>query len=562
MHNLFLGELRHHCMDVWGLAGIGERRAAPKALAVQSPEEQKTQLNRVVKALKNFSYKMLKAIRRDYILAVAQYNKIALPDRPEKKDIADALLEQVRSLSPLIRIPLPNDVPVNIYVPPGFVSENEGSIHRRLFSSEVLDQIRKDIGKIVVPSWIEKPPSNFGSSMHGKLKADQWRTVCTIHMIITLVRLWGIASATDAERSVLNNFVQLVIAVDAATRRSMSPSRVTLFDDNMEAYVKGLRSIYKHTLVPNHHLSLHLRQCLLLFGPVRGWWSYPFERYNGLLQRLNTNHRTRDIPKTFMRYFYMGASLRWLLRSVKWPDSEVYQNWMTAFTSAFKDAARGTRYTDILSFLSASNDSYQYNEQRQAPIPRELYDQLYALIYPSSHSQRNQLRPAYDVVHGTTPVLPSAGHFVDSITRGGITYSSYEAGKRNCYVTFTMPHAGSTQEFAGRIKSILYHRRREGETLTIEPFIVIQQYSPLSPEHAKFDAFRTFHGLGTQLYYNKFEPQARVIRLSDVVAHVAVLAYTPEDIKKPCIVARSLNRVCAFRPFNSNVFVLNTLTQS
>lgn len=96
MHNLFLGELWHHCMDVWGLAGIGERRAAPKALAIQSPEEQKAQLNRVVKALKNFSSKMLKAIRKDYILAVAQYNKISLPDHPEKKDIADALLVQVQ----------------------------------------------------------------------------------------------------------------------------------------------------------------------------------------------------------------------------------------------------------------------------------------------------------------------------------------------------------------------------------------------------------------------------------------------------------------------------------
>ena len=193
----------------------------------------------------------------------------------------------------MLRIPPPHDIPVSTYVPPGFISEDENSTPRRLFSSDVLDQIRKDIGKIIVPSWVEKPPSNFGSSMHGKPKADQWRTICTIHMAITLVRLWGKASATDDEHSVLNNFIQLVVAVDVATRRSMSASRAALFDNNMQAYVKGLRSIYNHTLVPNHHLSLHLKQCLLLFGPVRGWWSYPFERYNGLLQRLNTNHRIR-----------------------------------------------------------------------------------------------------------------------------------------------------------------------------------------------------------------------------------------------------------------------------
>ena len=180
---------------------------------------------------------------------------------------------------------------MNSYHPPGFDSDDEGSSYRRLFSFDVLDQIRKDIANITIPSWVEKPPSNFGSSTHGKLKADQWRTVCTIHMVITLVCIWGTARATDAERMVLENFVHLIVAVDAATRRSMSPSRVALFDENMEAYVKGLRSIYNHTLVPNHHLSLHLKDCLLLFGPVRGWWSYPFERYNGLLQRLNTNSK-------------------------------------------------------------------------------------------------------------------------------------------------------------------------------------------------------------------------------------------------------------------------------
>lgn len=250
-----------------------------------------------------------------------------------------------------------------------------------------------------------------------------------------------------------------------------------------------------------------------------------------------------DTPVTFIRYFYMGASLRWLLRSIKWPDSEVYQHWVSAFTSAFKDATRGTRYTDIVSFLSASDNSYQYNEKRQTTIPRNLYDQLYALVYPTPHPGKDQLRSAYDVTFGVSPVLPSAGDFVDSVTRGGITYSTFQGGKRNSYVTFTMPHTDSTQEFAGRIESILYHCRREGTTLKIEPFVVVRQYSPLSPDHGKFDAFRAFHGLGTQLYYDKFEPQARVIRLSDIVAHAAVLTYTPEYIKQPCIVVRSLNRV-------------------
>lgn len=144
---------------------------------------------------------------------------------------------------------------------------------------------------MTLPSWLEKPPGNIGSAGHGKLKADQWRTLCTVHMVITLGRLWGHKEATQEEGHVLQNFLQLVVAVDQATRRSMSRSRAALFDTNIQSYVKGLREIFDHSLVPNHHLSLHLRECLESFGPVHGWWAYPFERYNGLLQRMRTNNK-------------------------------------------------------------------------------------------------------------------------------------------------------------------------------------------------------------------------------------------------------------------------------
>jgi hypothetical protein len=44
-------------------------------------------------------------------------------------------------------------------------------------------------------------------------------------------------------------------------------------------------------LYPNHHLSLHLAECIRNFGPVHGWWAFPFERYNGIIQRYNTNNK-------------------------------------------------------------------------------------------------------------------------------------------------------------------------------------------------------------------------------------------------------------------------------
>ena len=156
--------------------------------------------------------------------------------------------------------------------------------------ADVIEQLRHDIQSTYLRSWIERPPANFGSASHGKLKADHWRTVCTISMVITLVRIWSSSTATTGDQLLLENFLHLVVVVDLVTRRSMSSERARQFDFHMLEYLRTLRSLFEHNLVPNHHLSLHLVTCLMLFGPVHGWWAYPFERYNGIIQRLNTNN--------------------------------------------------------------------------------------------------------------------------------------------------------------------------------------------------------------------------------------------------------------------------------
>lgn len=172
------------------------------------------------------------------------------------------------------------------------LAANEYDISKRgILTYDVISQLRADIQNTYLPSWIERPPINFGSASHGKLNADHWRTVCSISMVITLTRLWSSSTASEKDRLLLENFVHLVVAVDLATRRSMDPERARLFDEHMEEYLRGLRRLFEHKLVPNHHLSLHLATCLLLFGPVHGWWGFPFERYNGDIQGLNTNHK-------------------------------------------------------------------------------------------------------------------------------------------------------------------------------------------------------------------------------------------------------------------------------
>ena len=51
-------------------------------------------------------------------------------------------------------------------------------------------------------------------------------------------------------------------------------------------------SLYcKDRVIPNMHLHMHLKQCILDFGPIYGFSFFSFERYNGILGNLSNNKR-------------------------------------------------------------------------------------------------------------------------------------------------------------------------------------------------------------------------------------------------------------------------------
>ncbi|KIK78949.1 hypothetical protein PAXRUDRAFT_162629 [Paxillus rubicundulus Ve08.2h10] len=60
----------------------------------------------------------------------------------------------------------------------------------------------------------------------------------------------------------------------------------------MKAYLECVKTIFPEiSWQPNHHASLHLDEFLHMYGPMHGWWMFPFERVIGSLQKTNTNHK-------------------------------------------------------------------------------------------------------------------------------------------------------------------------------------------------------------------------------------------------------------------------------
>lgn len=164
-------------------------------------------------------------------------------------------------------------VETNTYIEPGNV-----------LTDEEMHSIRDDMDYIVKPSWVTSVPLLSGS----KLKADEWRTLGCLNLPISLVRKWS-----DTERAELLHLTMLLMtAITLATSQVTSEAHSILYINRMVEYRRELQRIFPfYECVPNHHMAFHIPEFIKLYGPVHGWWAFPFERAIGQLQRLSTNYK-------------------------------------------------------------------------------------------------------------------------------------------------------------------------------------------------------------------------------------------------------------------------------
>ena len=163
---------------------------------------------------------------------------------------------------------------------------------------EVMQHVQSIIKETTIPSWVRSVPRNFGETKAGTLKADEWRTLATIYLPLALVSLWGEGSAHQLHevkahlRAVLDNTMALVSAIRIACSRTMTHSCITAYRSCILTWLSTLPvALPAAKPVPNCHMACHIYDYLKLFGPVRSWWCFPFERLIGHLQHLPINHK-------------------------------------------------------------------------------------------------------------------------------------------------------------------------------------------------------------------------------------------------------------------------------
>lgn len=84
----------------------------------------------------------------------------------------------------------------------------------------------------------------------------------------------------------------------------LAHSLLRLFNETYE------RILGKEYCTPNMHMQLHIKDCILEFGPVYAFWCYSFERYNGILGQYQTNNKsiTVQLMRKFLEHHSVTTS--------------------------------------------------------------------------------------------------------------------------------------------------------------------------------------------------------------------------------------------------------------
>ena len=143
-----------------------------------------------------------------------------------------------------------------------------------------------------LPNSVGRLPTNIASN-YGGFKAAQWRSWITIYSPVVLKILPG---------EHLRCWLLFVRACCILGKRIATQAEVSTANLLLGAFCRKFEQLYgAEHCTPNIHLHLHLKNCILDYGPAHSFWCFSFERYNGLLGSYHTNQKNIEIQ--LMRKF-------------------------------------------------------------------------------------------------------------------------------------------------------------------------------------------------------------------------------------------------------------------
>jgi hypothetical protein len=302
MHAIFLGLVQHHCRTILGIDTSRRKKQQKGQITARNLDEARAII------LSKSSASQLRKVKLDILRVLC--HRMGIPTvingRNVKKTdlISELMARSTANLSNAGHSEINDNVAMPFETGDDFTSVFSDGFEDAHLSMDDIRLLQSHIQSTTRPSWYAPPPPNLGEPSHGKLKADEWRSCIEFDVPVALVQMaskrkWK--GGRIPPDKIIHSTMLLAMAVRWATSHTTSEEHVRKYNENMHAYLQSLLDMFPHTrLRPNHHNSLHLGPSLLDLGPMRGWWTFPFERMVGILQKVNTNSK---LGEQWLSYF-------------------------------------------------------------------------------------------------------------------------------------------------------------------------------------------------------------------------------------------------------------------
>ena len=162
-----------------------------------------------------------------------------------------------------------------------------------ILTEDKLEVIQDRINKVMVPSDIGRIPHKIESSFNS-FTADQYKNWVNHYSVMCL---HGLLTTEHLEC-----WRHLVLACRILCKFSLTHNDVIVADALLLKFCCRTEYLFgKHIITPNMHMSCHIRECILDYGPLNNFWLFSFERFNGILGTLPNNNRSIEVQ--MMRRF-------------------------------------------------------------------------------------------------------------------------------------------------------------------------------------------------------------------------------------------------------------------
>jgi len=144
------------------------------------------------------------------------------------------------------------------------------SSEQPLISIHDLKKIQSIVDATPPPSDIGRIPLKIASRFAG-FSADQWKSWCLIYSTLSLRDI--------LPRQYWQSFVDCLSlwGQTIITREEIETGDLAIRD-----FLAKVKSVWGPEIAtPNMHMHLHIKDCLLDYGPLYSFWCFPFERLNG-----------------------------------------------------------------------------------------------------------------------------------------------------------------------------------------------------------------------------------------------------------------------------------------